>query len=88
MPVFKDNLRGTWYVMARYTAYNGEHKQKCKRGFITKREALAWEREFLLADSGRISQRNEASFEIEYFFDKKSYFQSVSDFGFWNEETL
>ena len=54
MPVFKDNLRGTWYVMARYTAYNGEHKQKCKRGFVTKREALAWEREFLLADSGNL----------------------------------
>ena len=33
--------------MARYTDWKGEHKQKCKRGFATRKEALEWEREFL-----------------------------------------
>ena len=33
--------------MARYTDWKGERKQKCKRGFATRKEALEWEREFL-----------------------------------------
>ena len=39
MPVFKNEASGTWYVMARYTDWTGTRKQKCKRGFATKREA-------------------------------------------------
>ena len=46
MPVFKDEARGTWYVMVRYQDWTGERKQKCKRGFATKREAQEWERSF------------------------------------------
>ncbi len=46
MPVFKDEKRGTWYVMAWYQDWTGERKQKCKRGFATKREAQDWERSF------------------------------------------
>ena len=48
MPVFKNKDNGTWYVMARYTDWKGNRKQKCKRGFSTKREAQAWERMFQL----------------------------------------
>lgn len=33
--------------MFRYTDWKGERKQKCKRGFATRQEALEWEREFL-----------------------------------------
>jgi integrase len=33
--------------MFRYTDWKGERKQKCKRGFTTKRDAVDWEREFL-----------------------------------------
>ena len=47
MPVYKDKAKGTWYVMARYTDWQGERKQKCKRGFPTKRDAQEWERTFL-----------------------------------------
>ena len=32
MPVFKNETNGTWYVMARYVDWQGNHKQKCKRG--------------------------------------------------------
>ena len=37
MPVFKNEDNGTWYVMARYVNWKGERKQKCKRGFATKK---------------------------------------------------
>ena len=43
MPVFKNEGNGTWYVMARYVNWKGERKQKCKRGFATKKEAQEWE---------------------------------------------
>ena len=42
MPVFKNEDNGTWYVMARYVNWKGERKQKCKRGFATKKEAQEW----------------------------------------------
>jgi len=44
MAAFKNKDNGTWFVQFRYTNWKGERKQKCKRGFPTKREALAWER--------------------------------------------
>lgn len=48
MSVNKDpSGNGQWLVSVRYTDFQGKAKQKCKRGFKTKREGLAWEREFL-----------------------------------------
>lgn len=47
MPVYKDSKTNTWRVIYRYTDWNGEKKQTQKRGFKTKREAAAWEREQL-----------------------------------------
>ena len=47
MAVYRNENNGTWYSMVRYTGWKGERKQKCKRGFSTKREAQNWEREFL-----------------------------------------
>ena len=51
MPAYKDK-NGTWYVMTRCDDWQGERKQKCKRGFKTKREAQDWERRFLLQQGG------------------------------------
>lgn len=48
MSVYKNEKSGIWYVMVRYTNWEGERKQKCQRGFATKREAQEWERQFLL----------------------------------------
>lgn len=48
MPVYKNEKNGTWYVMARYVDWRGERKQKCQRGFATKKEAQEWERQFQL----------------------------------------
>ena len=38
---------GSWRVIYRYTDWKGERKQTSKRGFVTKRDAQAWEREQL-----------------------------------------
>ena len=51
MSVFKNENNGTWYSLVRYTNWKGERKQKCKRGFATRKEALDWEREFLQQQS-------------------------------------
>ena len=48
MPAYKNKESGTWYVMVRYQDWTGARKQKCQRGFETKRQALEWEREFIL----------------------------------------
>ena len=47
MPVYKEEKTNTWRVIYRYTDWKGERKQTSKRGFSTKREAQAWEREQL-----------------------------------------
>ena len=60
MPVFKDKKNGSWYVMTRYTDWQGNRKQKCKRGFSTKREAQAWERMFQLQSSSDMDMTFEA----------------------------
>ena len=58
MPVFKNESNNTWYVMARYVNWKGERKQKCKRGFSTKREAQEWERTF--------QQQNAADMDMSF----------------------
>ena len=47
MPVYKEEKTNAWRVIYRYTDWKGERKQTSKRGFSTKREAQAWEREQL-----------------------------------------
>ena len=48
MSAHKNSTNSTWYVQFRYTDWKGERKNKLKRGFATKKEALAWEREYLM----------------------------------------
>ena len=71
MPVFKNESNGTWYVMSRYVNWKGERKQKCKRGFATKREAQEWERMFQLQNSSDLDMSFEAFTEL-YIRDMKS----------------
>ncbi|WP_455579419.1 site-specific integrase [Faecalibacillus intestinalis] len=64
MPVYKDQKKGTWYVMSRYVDWRGERKQKCKRGFPTKREAVEWERSFQLQSAADLTMNFEDFVEI------------------------
>ena len=53
LAVYKDNATGTWRVIYRFTNWKGERKQTQKRGFATKREALALEHEIMLKQGGK-----------------------------------
>ena len=62
MAVYKEEKTGTWRVIYRYTDWTGEKKQTQKRGFQTKREAQAWERE----------QLNKARADLDMTFNENS----------------
>ena len=47
MPAYKDDKTGKWFCKFYYTDWQGNNRQKWKRGFDTKKEALAYERDFL-----------------------------------------
>lgn len=71
MAVFKNKDNGSWYVMTRYTDWKGERKQKCKRGFATKKEATEWERIFHMQKASDLDMPFEAFVEL-YINDMKS----------------
>ena len=60
MASFKDKKNGSWYVQFRYTDWRGERQQKLKRGFATKKEAQAWEREFLMQKQADVNMSFES----------------------------
>lgn len=47
MAVYKEEKTNTWRVVFRFVDWTGEKKQTQRRGFKTRREAVAWEREQL-----------------------------------------
>lgn len=40
MTAYKDEERGTWYVLFHYYDWTGKNKRKLKRGFKTRKEAV------------------------------------------------
>lgn len=48
MPAYRDEQHGTFYASFYYTDFTGARRKKMKRGFRLKRDALEWERQFLL----------------------------------------
>ena len=70
MSVHIDKRTGKWFSMVYYDDVYGNRKQKCKRGFKTKRQALDWESEFLKSDSG------ESDMLYETFIEK--YMNAIS----------
>lgn len=68
MAVYKDGDK--WRVIYRFTNWKGERKQTQKRGFATKREAQAWEREILLKNESKLDMTFVSFFAI-YEADKK-----------------
>ena len=47
MPTYKDEKTGTWYCKFYYTDWQGQKRQKLKRGFSRQKDAKDWERLFL-----------------------------------------
>ena len=70
MPAYKDSRQGTWYAAFYFENWKGMKQKKLKRGFATKKDALAWEREFLLQQAADLTMTFEAFVEI-YITDKK-----------------
>ena len=70
MSASKDTKRGTWKVYIRYIDWMGNKQIKTKRGFQTKKEALAWERDFLQSQSKDMNMSFKAFAEI-YMNDMK-----------------
>ncbi len=64
MPIYKDEKNGSWYAMVRFEDWKGQRKQKCKRGFVTKREAQEWERTFQQQNTGDLDMTFEAFCEL------------------------
>ena len=62
MAVYKDGNK--WRVVFRYTNWKGERKQTSKRGFETKKEAVAWEREELLKLNVKMDMSFERFFQL------------------------
>ena len=54
MPAYKEKDRNTWTVKFKHKNWNGETKWVTKRGFVTKRDALQYERDFLARQSGNL----------------------------------
>lgn len=71
MAVYKEEKTNTWRVIYRYTDWTGDRKQSQKRGFKTKREALAWEREQLNKATADLDMTF-ASFVEQYTADMKT----------------
>ena len=55
MAVIKNKKTGMWEVRTYYKDLTGERKQKTKRGFAKKSEALEWEQNFKLKENQSIS---------------------------------
>lgn len=47
MPIYKDEKKGTWFVVIRYKDLGGKSKMTTKRGFKTKKAAKAYESDFV-----------------------------------------
>ena len=89
MSASKDTKRGTWKVYIRYKDWQGVGQVHTKRGFATKREALEYEREFLLKKSKDVNmgfpqfvEVYEAEVEIEHIFNQEAHYGNEDYFLF------
>lgn len=64
MAVFRDKKNGSWYVQFRLMDWKGQHQQKLKRGFSTKKEAQNWERQFLMKKRADVDMTFESFVEL------------------------
>lgn len=64
MPAYKNEKTGKWFAKFYYTNWQGIKKQKWKRGFATKKEALGFERDFLEKQSANPDMTFQNLYEI------------------------
>ena len=91
MPVYKNEKNGTWYAMIRYKDWTGTNKQKCQRGFSTRKEAIEWEAQFKLQQAADIDMTLEALYEkkiLPYLGKRKLSEITAKDVIDWHSEFL
>lgn len=64
MPAYYDEKTKKWFCKFYYVDYTGTRKQKKKRGFTLKREAVEWERAFLEKQQGSPDMTFQALYDI------------------------
>jgi integrase len=67
MPAYQDKKTKKWHCQFRYRDWQGNSKHKFKRGFDTKREALAYEQEFRHQNDGNLEMTLE---EFLYIYER------------------
>ena len=82
MPAYKDSKQGTWYASFYFENWQGVKQKKLKRGFATKKDALAWEREFLLQQAADLTMTFEAFVEIYIHDLRHSHVSLLIEMGF------
>jgi integrase len=64
MPVYKDEARDEWFVQTAYHNSDGKRVRTTKRGFAMKREAQAWEADFLAQHEGSLDMTFARFYEL------------------------
>ena len=59
MKAEKDKKTGKWLIQQRYTDWQGKRRKSTKRGFVTKREAEEWLRNFLITQKADFDMKFE-----------------------------
>ena len=77
MSVYKDKTQGPWYTSFRYVDWTGKKRQKMKRGFKTKRDALNYENEFKASVAVEPDMQMDKFIDI-YFSDKRNELKESS----------
>ena len=72
MPAYKDSKTGTWFVKFYCKDWTGENKQIKKRGFVTKREALDYERNYKIRQENNLDMTFGEFWKL-YTEDMKNY---------------
>lgn len=71
MPAYRDEKTKTWYCKFHYVTWDGKRKQTTKRGFATKRDAVAYENEL----KGRAAANMSITMQtfVDMYFEDKKY---------------
>ncbi len=80
MPAYYNENSKTWYAKFNFIDWQGNSKQKLKRGFSRKKDALEFEREFLKKQSSDISM-NFSSFVDIYLEDMGTRIRATTLYG-------
>ena len=95
MPAYKEKDKDTWYVQFYYKDWTGQNRKKLKRSFRCKKDAIEWERNFIITTIELFASNMK---DLYYEYDKMSlneYLEKIGwdawinifkkDFDNWNE---